>query len=96
MTSDGAKTERAANYDLLTTIGNPASTARLSAWTFFPESGCRGRRRDAPERARDEIMTLFASHYMATIGLRDALDSDTIRAYHRRATGEKYLIDPTR
>lgn len=48
------------------------------------------------QRARDEITTLFASHYTATIGLRDALDPDTIRAYHRRATGEKYLIDPTR
>jgi hypothetical protein len=44
----------------------------------------------------DEITTTFASRYTATIGLNDALDPEQVRAYTRKATGEKYLIDPQR
>ena len=43
-----------------------------------------------------ELTTTFASHYTATISLREALQPDVIRAYARRATGTKYLIDPSR
>jgi NADPH:quinone reductase len=32
---------------------------------------------------------------MARIGLADALDFEVLRAYERKATGEKFLIDPT-
>ncbi|WP_108660682.1 zinc-binding dehydrogenase [Acuticoccus kandeliae] len=42
------------------------------------------------------LKTTFASDYTAEISLREALDLDTLRAYARRATGEKYLIDPSR
>ena len=48
------------------------------------------------QRVSNELTTTFASHYTATISLADALNPDTIAAYARRATGEKYLIDPTR
>ncbi|MDR6789696.1 hypothetical protein J2Y58_003069 [Sphingomonas sp. BE138] len=48
------------------------------------------------QRIADELTTTFASRYTATIGLKDALSADTLRAYERKATGEKYLIDPTR
>jgi len=54
-----------------------------------PETVARLRRRVA-----DELTTTFASRYTATISLREALDPDTLRAYARRATGGKYLIDP--
>jgi NADPH2:quinone reductase len=47
-------------------------------------------------RVADELTTTFASHYTRIIGLAEALDPDTLRAYERKATGEKYLIDPTR
>ena len=47
-------------------------------------------------RVLAELTTTFASHYTATISLRDALNPDTIRAYNKRATGEKFLIDPSR
>ncbi|MDF7774682.1 zinc-binding dehydrogenase [Sphingomonas sp. AOB5] len=47
-------------------------------------------------RVAAELTTTFASHYTATISLRDALDPATLQAYSRKATGEKYLIDPTR
>lgn len=43
-----------------------------------------------------ELKTTFASHYTKTISLAEALDLDTLKAYSRRATGEKYLIDPSR
>jgi len=47
-------------------------------------------------RVVDELTTSFASHYTRTIGLAEALHPDVIRAYERKATGEKYLIDPSR
>ena len=46
-------------------------------------------------RVRDELTTTFASHYTRTISLRDALQPDVVDAYVRKATGEKYLIDPS-
>jgi len=46
-------------------------------------------------RVADELTTTFASSYSDTVSLAQALDPDTLRRYSRRATGEKYLIDPT-
>jgi NADPH:quinone reductase len=37
----------------------------------------------------------FASHYARTISPLEALDPDVIAAYSRRATGEKFLINPS-
>jgi NADPH:quinone reductase-like Zn-dependent oxidoreductase len=48
------------------------------------------------DRVRDELKTTFASHYTRTISLAEALDLDTLLVYSRRATGEKFLIDPNR
>jgi len=48
------------------------------------------------ERVARELKTTFASHYTAEISLAEALQPDTIAAYNRRATGEKYLINPTK
>jgi NADPH:quinone reductase-like Zn-dependent oxidoreductase len=48
------------------------------------------------QRVADELTTTFASHYTRTIGLAEALNPDILRAYERKATGEKFLIDPTR
>ncbi len=47
------------------------------------------------ERVAAELKTTFASHYTNTISLREALNLETIRAYNRKATGEKYLINPS-
>ena len=46
-------------------------------------------------RVADEFTTTFASRYSATITLPQALDPDRVRAYAAKATGEKYLIDPS-
>jgi hypothetical protein len=47
------------------------------------------------ERVAAELKTTFASHYTNTISLREALNLETIKAYNRKATGEKYLINPS-
>lgn len=46
------------------------------------------------ERVAASLTTTFASHYTHEIDLRTALDPDYIRAFLRKATGEKYLIRP--
>jgi NADPH:quinone reductase-like Zn-dependent oxidoreductase len=48
------------------------------------------------QRVVSELTTTFASHYTQEISLRDALVLDVVKAYNKRATGEKYLINPTR
>jgi len=48
------------------------------------------------ERVAREITTTFASHYDRVISLREALDLEIIAAYNRRATGQKYLINPNK
>jgi NADPH:quinone reductase len=60
-------------------------------------------RRIAPEtaarlknRVAAEITTTFASHYTKVVSLAGALEPEEIAQYSKRATGQKYLIDPTR
>lgn len=43
-----------------------------------------------------ELTTTFASSYTDTISLAEALDPEIVAAYARKATGKKYLIDPSR
>jgi len=46
------------------------------------------------QRVAREIKTTFASHYTRVVSLAEALELDTIAAYNKRATGEKFLINP--
>lgn len=48
------------------------------------------------QRVAAELKTTFASHYVREISLAETLKPDIIAAYNRRATGEKYLINPAR
>ena len=48
------------------------------------------------QRVADEITTTFRSDYAKEISLAEALDLDNIAVYNRRATGEKYLINPNK
>ena len=48
------------------------------------------------QRVADEVTTTFASHYAKEISLAEALDPDNIAVYNKRATGEKYLINPNK
>jgi NADPH:quinone reductase-like Zn-dependent oxidoreductase len=46
------------------------------------------------QRVVAELKTTFASRYTKVISLQDALRPEVVAAYARRATGEKYLINP--
>jgi len=48
------------------------------------------------ERVVSELKTTFASHYTKTVSLTEALQLPNIAAYAKRATGEKFLIDPSK
>ena len=48
------------------------------------------------ERVAAELKTTFASHYTRTVSLAEALSPPAIAVYAKRATGEKFLIDPSR
>ena len=48
------------------------------------------------ERVARELKTTFASHYSKEISLAEALQPDIIAAYSKRATGQKYLINPNK
>jgi NADPH2:quinone reductase len=43
-----------------------------------------------------ELKTTFASHYTKEVSLAEALHLEEIAVYGRRATGEKYLINPSK
>lgn len=48
------------------------------------------------QRVANEVATTFASTYAKEISLAEALDLDNITVYNRRATGEKYLVNPNK
>ena len=70
----------------------------ISGWLVFPFLQQAGRAVEDRMRRRivDELTTTFASTYSRVIGLEEALQPDVLRAYQRKATGEKFLIDPSR
>src|SRR5690606_27140038 len=69
----------------------------VSGWLLFPFL----RKTDPAvvkrlrQRVVDELTTTFASRYTRVIGLAEALRPEVLRAYERKATGEKFLIDPS-
>lgn len=48
------------------------------------------------QRVVSELKTTFASHYTKVVSLPEALDPVNIAVYAKRATGEKFLIDPNK
>ncbi len=48
------------------------------------------------ERVVAELKTTFASHYTQVVSLQEALQLQNIAVYSKRATGEKYLINPNK
>lgn len=48
------------------------------------------------ERVARELKTTFASHYSQVISLAEALQPQILASYAKRATGEKYLINPNK
>ena len=48
------------------------------------------------QRVIAELKTTFASHYTRVVSLQEALQLANIAVYAKRATGEKYLINPNK
>jgi NADPH2:quinone reductase len=48
------------------------------------------------QRVAREVKTTFASSYVAEVSLAEALTLDSIAVYGKQATGEKYLINPSK
>lgn len=69
----------------------------LGGWLLTPyleKIGAAGRQA-MQERVLGGLKTTFASHYSREISLAAALRPEEIAVYSRRATGEKFLINPT-
>lgn len=69
----------------------------VAGWVLTPFMRKFGEETVAGMRKRvvDELMTTFSSTYTRGIGLAEALKPEVVRAYERKATGEKYFINPT-
>jgi NADPH:quinone reductase-like Zn-dependent oxidoreductase len=48
------------------------------------------------ERVVNSLKTTFASHYTQVVSLPEALELKNIATYNKRATGEKFLINPNK
>ncbi len=62
---------------------------------FLQKIGNEGRNR-LRARVMAELKTTFASHYTQEISLTEALNPDMLKTYNAKATGEKYLINPSK
>jgi NADPH:quinone reductase-like Zn-dependent oxidoreductase len=70
----------------------------IGGWLLFPFLQKIGPAEAAKLRARvvAELKTTFASHYTQVVSLQEALQLSQLAIYARRATGEKYLINPNK
>ncbi len=70
----------------------------VGGWLLFPFLQKIGAADGQKLRARvvAELKTTFASHYTKVISLHETLQPAVIAAYGKRATGEKYLINPNK
>jgi len=70
----------------------------VGGWLLFPFLQKIGAADGARLRARviGELRTTFASHYTQVVSLQEALQLEHIAVYNKRATGEKYLINPNK
>jgi len=69
----------------------------MGGWLVFPYLQKLGSAKLVELKARvaAELKTTFASHYAKEISLVEALSLEAIAAYGARATGTKYLINPS-
>ena len=70
----------------------------VGGWLLFPFlmkiSG--DDRKRLRERVANELKTTFASHYTQVVSLQEALQLSNLAVYGKRATGEKFLINPNK
>jgi NADPH:quinone reductase-like Zn-dependent oxidoreductase len=62
--------------------------------SFLQKAGADGMK--LRQRVAAELKTTFASHYTQVVSLHEALQLSNIAVYNKRATGEKFLINPNK
>lgn len=70
----------------------------IGGWLLFPflqKIGPEAVQR-LKQRVASELRTTFASHYAREVSLAEMLDPGAIAVYGQRATGEKFLLNPSR
>ena len=79
-------------------IRNFGSAWGIGGWLLFPFLQRIGpaAAQTLRQRVAAELKTTFASHYSKEVSLAEALQLDNIAVYSKRATGEKYLINPNK
>ncbi|HAP47997.1 MULTISPECIES: zinc-binding dehydrogenase [unclassified Afipia] len=77
---------------------NFGMTWGIGGWLLFPFLQKIGpaEAQKLRERVAAELKTTFASHYTQVVSLQEALQLSNIAAYAKRATGEKFLINPNK
>ena len=70
----------------------------VGGWLLFPFLMKIGRAdgEKLRQRVASELKTTFASHYTQVVSLQEALLLSNIAVYNKRATGEKFLINPNK
>jgi NADPH:quinone reductase-like Zn-dependent oxidoreductase len=70
----------------------------VGGWLLFPFLMKIGRAdgEKLRQRVASELKTTFASHYTKVVSLQEALELPNLAAYGKRATGEKFLINPNK
>jgi NADPH2:quinone reductase len=86
---DRSPTEFNRNFGVAWGVGGWLLTPFLQKIGFESEQRLR-------QRVADEITTTFASSYSRVVSLAEALSLDAIQSYGKQATGEKFLIDPSK
>ncbi|SDD14372.1 hypothetical protein SAMN05444679_10816 [Variovorax sp. CF079] len=70
----------------------------MGGWLLFPflqKIGPEGAKK-LKERVAAELKTTFASHYTKEVSMSEALRLEEIAVYAKHATGEKYLLNPSK
>ena len=69
----------------------------LGGWLLFPflQRLSEERVQALRERVAAELKTTFASAYAGELSLAQALQPEMLARYGQRATGDKWLINPT-
>ena len=70
----------------------------IGGWLLFPflQKVGPAEAQKLRERVAAELKTTFASHYTQVVSLQETLQLSNIAAYGKRATGEKFLINPNK
>jgi NADPH2:quinone reductase len=77
---------------------NFGMTWGMGGWLLFPflQKVGPARAQELKSRVAAELKTTFASHYSQRLSMAEALRLDNIAVYNKRATGEKFLINPNK